>query len=87
MKTASIRDLRNHMPRVAHWIEIGETVRITRRGEPFARLVAEAPSQKQKSFGAAFKKHATRLKKIWGQRRPIPEARAQQIDQAAKGEF
>ena len=86
MKTATIRDLRNHMPRVAHWVEAGETVQITRRGEPFARLVRETP-RKGKTFSAAFKQHSARLKKIWGERRPIPEARAQQLDQAAKGDF
>ena len=87
MKTATIRDLRNHMPRVAHWIDQGETVQITRRGEPFARLIAEVPSRKKKSFDTAFKAHASRLKAIWGTRRSIPETRAQQLDQAAKGDF
>ena len=41
MKTASIRDLRNDFRRVAKWIEVGESVRIVRRGKPFARLVPE----------------------------------------------
>lgn len=39
MKTATVRDLRNHFPRVAAWIAAGEAVEITRAGKPFARLV------------------------------------------------
>lgn len=38
MKTATVRDLRNHFPLVAQWIEEGESVEITRSGKPFARL-------------------------------------------------
>ncbi len=39
MKTATVRDLRNHFPRVAQWIEEGEPVEITRSGKVFAHLV------------------------------------------------
>jgi len=45
MKTATIRDLRNHFSRVAAWIEEGESVEITRSGKPFARLVPFAPEK------------------------------------------
>jgi antitoxin (DNA-binding transcriptional repressor) of toxin-antitoxin stability system len=38
MKTATVRDLRNHFPRVAAWIEEGESVEITRSGKVIARL-------------------------------------------------
>jgi|LakMenE18May11ns_1017448.scaffolds.fasta_scaffold9535823_2 antitoxin (DNA-binding transcriptional repressor) of toxin-antitoxin stability system len=38
MKSATIRDLRNSFPRVARWIEEGESVEITRSGKPFAKL-------------------------------------------------
>lgn len=41
MKTASIRDLRNDFRRISKWLEVGESVRIVRRGKPFARLVPE----------------------------------------------
>lgn len=43
MKTATIRDLRNHFPRVAEWITQGESVEITRAGKAFARLVPATP--------------------------------------------
>ena len=39
MKTATVRDLRNHFPRVAAWIEEGESVEITKSGKVIARLV------------------------------------------------
>lgn len=38
MKTATVRDLRNHFADVAKWIERGETVTITRNGAAFAML-------------------------------------------------
>jgi prevent-host-death family protein len=43
MKTATVRDLRNHFPRVAAWISEGEPVEITKSGKPFARLVPATP--------------------------------------------
>jgi len=41
MKTATVRDLRNHYSGLLKWIEAGEEVRITRRGKAVARLVPE----------------------------------------------
>ncbi len=38
MKTATVRDLRNHFADVAKWIEHGEQVTITRNGAAFATL-------------------------------------------------
>ncbi|HEX4086730.1 MAG TPA: type II toxin-antitoxin system prevent-host-death family antitoxin [Chthoniobacteraceae bacterium] len=38
MKTATVRDLRNHFADVAKWIEDGEQVTITRNGDAFATL-------------------------------------------------
>jgi len=43
MKTATVRDLRNAFPRIAEWIEEGESVEITRNGKRFARLVPTKP--------------------------------------------
>ena len=43
MKTATIRDLRNRFPRVAVWIEQGQSVEITKAGKAFARLVPATP--------------------------------------------
>ena len=45
MKTATVRDLRNHFADVAKWIEHGEAVTITRNGTAFATL-APVPAAK-----------------------------------------
>ncbi|MFM7103794.1 MAG: type II toxin-antitoxin system Phd/YefM family antitoxin [Verrucomicrobiota bacterium] len=41
MKTATVRDLRNHYTRILGWIAAGEEVLITRRGKSVARLCPE----------------------------------------------
>jgi prevent-host-death family protein len=38
MKTATVRDLRNHFANLAKWIEHGEEITITRHGAAFATL-------------------------------------------------
>lgn len=46
MKTATVRELRNHYTALLRWTAAGEEVLITQRGVPVARLVpvsAEAP--------------------------------------------
>ena len=48
MKTATVRDLRNHFPRVAAWIQAGEAVEITKAGQPFAHLSPVAPQKPRK---------------------------------------
>jgi len=48
MKTATVRDLRNHFADVAKWIEEGEPVAITRHGTRFATL---SPASSKKSGG------------------------------------
>jgi prevent-host-death family protein len=65
MKTATIRDLRNHFPRVAAWIAEGEPVEITKAGKPFARLVPATPNKPRR-----FKMPdiMARLNKTWGER-------------------
>jgi prevent-host-death family protein len=65
MKTATIRDLRNHFPRVAAWIAEGEPVEITKAGKPFARLVPATPKKPRR-----FKMPdiMARLNKTWGER-------------------
>jgi prevent-host-death family protein len=47
MKTASVRDLRNHYTGLLRWIAAGEEIVITRRGKPLARLIPEKPAQKK----------------------------------------
>jgi antitoxin (DNA-binding transcriptional repressor) of toxin-antitoxin stability system len=48
MKTATVRDLRNHFPQVAAWIQNGESVEITRGGKVFARLSPAVPRPQRK---------------------------------------
>lgn len=47
MKTATVRDLRNHYAGLLEWIEAGEEIRITRKGIPIARLVPEPSDSSQ----------------------------------------
>jgi len=65
MKTASVRDLRNHFPRVAAWIQQGESVEITKSGKPFA-VLAPPPAEKQTPF--EMPDFQAQLIEIWGQR-------------------
>ncbi len=46
MKTATVADLRNHFTRIAKWIEEGQPIAITRRGQAFATL---SPVRKKKA--------------------------------------
>ncbi len=48
MKTATVRDLRNHYSRLLSWIGAGEEIVITRRGRVVARLIPEQPGQAEK---------------------------------------
>ncbi len=48
MKTASVRELRNHYTSVMKWIEAGEEVKISKRGKIIARLVPEKPKAPRK---------------------------------------
>ena len=65
MKTATVRDLRNHFPRVAAWIAEGEPVEITKAGKLFARLVPAVPEKPRKLVKPDI---MARLKKTWGNR-------------------
>ena len=56
MKTATVRDLRNHFADVAKWIEHGEPVTITRNGTPFATLApAKAAKPRKVDWAARLK--------------------------------
>ena len=64
MKTATVRELRNHYTSVMKWIEAGEEVKISKRGKVIARLVPERPKARRKvdwSTSAAL----TRDKSKW----------------------
>ena len=41
MKTATVRDLRNHFSRIAKWLKNGDEVVITMRGKTIGRIVPE----------------------------------------------
>ena len=47
MKTASVADLRNRFPRVFAWIEAGEEISITKRGQIVASLIPPKPPKKK----------------------------------------
>lgn len=48
MRTATVRDLRNHYTSLLSWVRAGEEVVITQRGKPVARLIPERPAVPQK---------------------------------------
>jgi prevent-host-death family protein len=48
MKTATVRDLRNHYTGILKWIRSGEVVQITQRGKAVARIVPELPEVSSK---------------------------------------
>jgi prevent-host-death family protein len=69
MKTASVRDLRNHFARVSRWIKDGQEVEITSRGVTLARLVPVAqPKLKAKRKRGLFdlEEHRKWMKKVYG---------------------
>ena len=66
MKTATARDLRNHFASIATWLEQGETVVLTRRGQTLGRIVPEpkkvkATARKQRDL---FAKRFAPLSKV-----------------------
>jgi antitoxin (DNA-binding transcriptional repressor) of toxin-antitoxin stability system len=81
MKTATVRDLRNHFPRVAAWIAEGEPVDITRAGKVFARLVPAASAQRRPPVKPDI---LARLKATWGDRvfsaQEVAALRAAELD-------
>lgn len=46
MKTAKVADLRNEFASISMWIQNGDTVTITKRGRPFAKLVPVGDERK-----------------------------------------
>lgn len=48
MKTATVRDLRNHYTNLLAWIGAGEEIVITQRGKAIARLIPEQDHSTQK---------------------------------------
>ena len=81
MKTATVRDLRNHFPRVAAWIAEGESVEITKSGKLFARLTPPTPAKKPQLVKPDI---MARLKETWGDRifsaKEVAEMRAAELE-------
>jgi len=48
MRTATVRDLRNHYTSLLGWVSAGEEIIITQRGKPVARLIPENPQEPAK---------------------------------------
>jgi prevent-host-death family protein len=70
MKTATVRDLRNHYTRLLAWIAAGEEITIIRRGKPVARLSPAPPSNE--------------LEKVdWNQSAAVTRDRSQEINLSA----
>jgi antitoxin (DNA-binding transcriptional repressor) of toxin-antitoxin stability system len=63
MKTATVADLRNNFHRISALIESGQTVEITKRGRPFAKL-SPLP-RKRKLVKPDF---LAQIKEVWGDR-------------------
>ena len=60
MKTASLYDVQHNFSRVLAWVDAGETVIISRRRVPVAKLVPtkkKKPSAKMPDFMARLKKN------------------------------
>jgi antitoxin (DNA-binding transcriptional repressor) of toxin-antitoxin stability system len=82
MKTATIRDLRNHFPKVKALVEAEGEVIVTDNGEPKYRLTLYTPDQPGKTRRA--KDYMERLHRY--QSRPISAAAAKSLDDANRGE-
>lgn len=70
MKTATVRDLRNHYTGILRWIASGEVVQITQRGKAVARLVPEVPGAKAEidwNQSSAIRRDRNQEKKLTGQ--------------------
>lgn len=47
MRSASVAEVKARLSELLQYVEAGETVSITRRGKPVARLIAEQPARKR----------------------------------------
>src|SRR5258706_6724598 len=50
MKTATVRELRHHFGSVLRWVEEGERVEITKRGNPVAVMSPPPPRKQRKKI-------------------------------------
>ena len=66
MKTATIRQIRNDLGTVLHWIAEGEEVTVLNRRQPVARML---PAHPETPATFALPDFAARVQRIFGQRR------------------
>ena len=52
MRSASVAEVKSRLSELLQCVEAGETISITRRGKPVARLVAEQPARKRVDLAA-----------------------------------
>jgi antitoxin (DNA-binding transcriptional repressor) of toxin-antitoxin stability system len=83
MNTVNIADLRNHFRRVSAWLENGETVRILKRGNPYAMLSPLTQETKSQPVQVDF---AAQRKSIWRGRRFSATEVAEMRDAELAGE-
>lgn len=80
--TATIRELRNHFPRIRKLVEQEGEVVVTDQGRPAYRLTRYMPPGRKKA--AAPKDYLARLRRY--QPRPISAAAARDLDDANRGD-
>ncbi len=83
MKTASVRDLRQHFASLLTWIKEGQEIKITMRRKVIARLVPERRARKPAHKMPDF---AARMKSVHG-RRIISSATARALLAENKGRY
>ncbi|MDB6072474.1 MAG: prevent-host-death protein [Verrucomicrobiaceae bacterium] len=83
MKTASVRELRLDFARVSKWLEDGEPVAITKRGQAFATLVPAKETKAHKAFKVPD--FAGQMREMFGDRMLTTEDSAA-IRDAMRGE-
>lgn len=84
MKTATVADLRNHFTRLAKWIEEGQAISITKRGQIFATL---APARRRKTQAAWPDLAARRAKAFPSGIKAKPISKAIEVLDYARGDY
>jgi antitoxin (DNA-binding transcriptional repressor) of toxin-antitoxin stability system len=82
MVTATVRDLRNHFPKVKEMVETEGEVIVTDKGQPKYKLTLYTPAKPRKS--PSPKDYMSRLRRH--QPRPISIAAAKTLDNENRGE-
>ena len=83
MKTATVRDLRNHYTSVLRWVMAGEDVLITQRGKTIARLIPEQDQTAQEVDWS----QSPALKRDRSSSRMLSAEESQEIIQGASGKW